>query len=346
MAWEKRGNQSYYYRSVRVGKQVKKVYYGSGPAAALAARSADLARANRTAGREAERQRREEYAVVTSSAHRLMVEVDELMKAELSVAGYYCHRGEWRRRGSQQMEEQTMSTETTTTDKTNKSTVSNTVDLKALVDLADKGDAVARVRLREVLDASPEIWRKVGDLAGHARLALIRMIANGDQLLLESVQRHAEEMEAELLGANPTRLERMLVERVVAAWLQLQFTDTVSTSYDETLGQAKFWSQERDRAHRRYLSSVKALVTTRLLLLTDSESSGSTTDCNKNGKQVADAVQHGDHSDVDTDANGDNGSSTLPERKPVNGHGTLRNGHPVNRILPFAGSTTSANTAD
>src|SRR4051812_11444511 len=37
MAWEKRGNKTYFYRSVFRDGKVKKIYYGAGPAGKLAA---------------------------------------------------------------------------------------------------------------------------------------------------------------------------------------------------------------------------------------------------------------------------------------------------------------------
>ncbi len=214
-----------------------------------------------------------------------------------------------------------MSTSDATNTQTERSNISNNAELRSLVQLANEGDVAARAQLREVLDASPEIWRKVGDLAAHSRLTLIRMIANGDQLLLESVQRNADEMEAELLGMNPSRLERMLVADVISCWLHLQFADTVSTSSNETVGQTKFWAQERDRAHRRHLSSVKALVQTRQLLSSHSEIREPETDCNKNGEQTFDgsATQRNGQSHAEA-ANDNNGVSTLPDREPRNGN--------------------------
>lgn len=38
MAWEKRRGRRYYFRSLRVGNQVHKIYYGAGAAAQEAAR--------------------------------------------------------------------------------------------------------------------------------------------------------------------------------------------------------------------------------------------------------------------------------------------------------------------
>jgi hypothetical protein len=52
MAWEKRGENRYFYRSIRRDGHVKKLYYGTGPAARMAADADALNRAERMAAKE------------------------------------------------------------------------------------------------------------------------------------------------------------------------------------------------------------------------------------------------------------------------------------------------------
>ena len=47
MAWERRRNQRFYYKSVRAGGKVKKVYFGKGPAAELAATATEWGQRHR-----------------------------------------------------------------------------------------------------------------------------------------------------------------------------------------------------------------------------------------------------------------------------------------------------------
>src|SRR4051794_2850735 len=49
MAWEWRGDRTYYYRSVRPGTRVREAYFGGGPAGELAAAVEADARARRAA---------------------------------------------------------------------------------------------------------------------------------------------------------------------------------------------------------------------------------------------------------------------------------------------------------
>jgi hypothetical protein len=77
------------------------------------------------------------------------------------------------------------------------------LDFRNLAQQANEGDKGAFTQLKSVLDANPDVWQRVGDLAAHARMSLIRMIAADDKLLHESIDHKASAMEAELLGPSP-----------------------------------------------------------------------------------------------------------------------------------------------
>ena len=140
-------------------------------------------------------------------------------------------------------------------------------DFQAMVDRANAGDAQALADLRQTLDEHPEIWRAVGDLAVHARSSMIRLVANGDQLLAESLLRKADEMEQELGGLNPSPLERLAVQRIVACWLELEFTDGMHPMpAGETLKQAKFSLEVKAAAQRRFQAAVKSLTLIRKMV--------------------------------------------------------------------------------
>ncbi len=58
-------------------------------------------------------------------------------------------------------------------------------------------------------------------------------------------------------------LERLLAERVVATWLQVQLFEGVYASSmfkSMTLSQADYHQRRIDKAHRRHLSAVKGLA--------------------------------------------------------------------------------------
>jgi acyl-CoA reductase-like NAD-dependent aldehyde dehydrogenase len=101
MAWEKRRNRRYYYRSYRdpITGKVRKEYIGAGAAGEEAARHDAVRRAERAAQRREEQAAEQRYEMARSALLALVQECDTITKAALVEAGYYQHhRGEWRKR--------------------------------------------------------------------------------------------------------------------------------------------------------------------------------------------------------------------------------------------------------
>jgi hypothetical protein len=140
-------------------------------------------------------------------------------------------------------------------------------DLNSLVKRARGGDETALPELSEMLDTRPEVWQYFGNLAGHAREAWLRVISADDLALKESTARKAEDLMRELAGPEPTVIERLLAERATLCWLQIHHADTLAAqSLSHSRQHADFWAKRQSGAHRRYLSSLAALVTLRRLL--------------------------------------------------------------------------------
>lgn len=140
-------------------------------------------------------------------------------------------------------------------------------ELQRLVAEANTGDEQARARLHEYLDQWPEISRRLGDLAQHVQLSLIGKIAGGNSLLYESITRGLNGLRAELVGDGCSPLEKLAIERVLAAWLHLQSVDISYPSCDELpTTTARFVLQLRESSQRRFDAATKSLATLRKLL--------------------------------------------------------------------------------
>src|SRR5437763_1444565 len=99
MAWEQRSNQTYYYRSVRVGGRVVKEYGGGGLMGMLAEEFDQEQREEREQQRAQVERERENWAALEEPTRELDDLAELLMTATLMTAGYHRHdRGEWRRR--------------------------------------------------------------------------------------------------------------------------------------------------------------------------------------------------------------------------------------------------------
>jgi len=142
-------------------------------------------------------------------------------------------------------------------------------DLRKFLKRARDGDESALPVVWKLLQEPGAVDRFGGNLAEQAELSLIRAVAGKDVLVREALTRKLELMRAELAGPQPTPLERLLVERIVACWLQVQDADVryAQGQKDCTFAQGEYYQRRQDRAHKRYLSAIRALALVRKLAL-------------------------------------------------------------------------------
>jgi hypothetical protein len=139
--------------------------------------------------------------------------------------------------------------------------------LQSLVKRAEQGDESALPTLRAALDANPWIWERYGDLAQQSQAAWLQLIAGQNLLLRESIERKAEQLRAELAGPGPSPLEKLLVERVIACWLQVEYADAAYAQLQgPSPGQHTAALKRQAGAQQRYLFAIKTLATVRKLL--------------------------------------------------------------------------------
>jgi hypothetical protein len=139
--------------------------------------------------------------------------------------------------------------------------------LQQLLDRTRQGDASALPALGMALEAHPELWQQYGDLAAQAEAAWIELISGPDLFLRDSLYRKMGQLRTELSGPSPTPLERLLVSRVVACWLQVHYSDTIAAQLRDA-GPARHTTAIRRQswAQQRYLQAIRSLATVRKLL--------------------------------------------------------------------------------
>src|SRR5215218_5118972 len=98
MGWEERRGRLYYYRSVREGKRVRKKYVGGGALGQLVAQIDELERLQRKEEEASWREERERLQRSAEFLRELEEAAEILSRAELLVAGFHKHKGEWRRK--------------------------------------------------------------------------------------------------------------------------------------------------------------------------------------------------------------------------------------------------------
>ena len=136
--------------------------------------------------------------------------------------------------------------------------------LRTLMNKAQGGDEEAAIDIRQVLDGAPDLaWLFVKGPGKMAESALVGEITRDEDLATKELLKHQlESMRIEVAGRNPSPLERLLAERVVATWLEVQLFSGLYTMgmKSETFSQGDYRQKRLDRAHRRYLSAVKTLA--------------------------------------------------------------------------------------
>lgn len=141
-------------------------------------------------------------------------------------------------------------------------------DLRELLNRARNGDQSALPRVRAILQNPEAVELLGGNLARQVEKKFVANAAGDDLVLREALLRELEALRTELAGPSPTPVDRLLVERVVACWLQVQDADLryASVQGENPPPAWNDWLQRRmDRTHRRYLSALRSLALVRRL---------------------------------------------------------------------------------
>jgi hypothetical protein len=137
-----------------------------------------------------------------------------------------------------------------------------------MLELANSGDATAISLLRESMEQCPSLISTFGgDMAKVATSSLIDAITGKRVSQKEAILQQLKSMQLELAGPAPSPTEKLLVDRVVVCWLQVQHADHVAQAGDVTLPVGDYLQRRQDRSHRRFLTAVKMLATVRRLAL-------------------------------------------------------------------------------
>lgn len=140
-------------------------------------------------------------------------------------------------------------------------------ELKECVEQAQDGNEEALSKVREILKEAPRLARIFVDIAKVAERSFVKRFSGDDPLVQEALPPQLKAKREELAGPDPSPLEQLLAERIVACWLQLQYAEAI---YAQNLGdlsmvQSEYHQRRLDRLHRRYLSSIKTLTQIRKL---------------------------------------------------------------------------------
>ena len=141
--------------------------------------------------------------------------------------------------------------------------------LAELVQRAQQGDLSVLPLLRDALVADPAVWQEYGDLAAQAQEAWLQLLAGTDHLLAESVRLKLGALRHELGAEGASPLEKLLIERIVACWLQTHYADALyaqARGPQSTASVRQELMKRQESSQRRYLAAIKQLALVRKLL--------------------------------------------------------------------------------
>ena len=142
--------------------------------------------------------------------------------------------------------------------------------LRGLLGKAEKGNKDAVPEIRQILDERPDLAWQFVDVAQVAEEALIEKMTGEEDLAVKEIMRcQLKAMREEIAGEKPSPLERLLAERVVATWLQIQLFEGLyasGMSKGMTIAQGGYHQKRLEQTYRRHLSAIYALAQMRKLL--------------------------------------------------------------------------------
>ena len=131
-------------------------------------------------------------------------------------------------------------------------------DINAIIRKAEKGDAPALAEVRGMFDRPGTADMLGGNIAREALRLLVKTATGGNPVIKEATERKFDELRAELLGPNPTALERLLVERVVATWYHLHYVEALFGGRESTtLTLGLYYQKSMTAAQKRYLAAIE-----------------------------------------------------------------------------------------
>jgi len=113
------------------------------------------------------------------------------------------------------------------------------------------GGKGAMTALRPLINRTPGAWDRAGNLAIRAENALVNVAAGTDEVLREALTKKVAMLKVELGGETP--LEKLLVERVVACWLNVYYNDALHAMRmnNITWAESEYFQRRQERANRQ-----------------------------------------------------------------------------------------------
>lgn len=136
-------------------------------------------------------------------------------------------------------------------------------EVQEIIGRAKRGDASVVPLLRELLARYPALWQQYGDLAADVERSWLALAGGTDLLVRESRALYADKLRAELTRPSAQPVEKLLVERAVATWLQLQYFSGIEAADLDQRASPKvleYRGKRQAQAQRMHEKALAALL--------------------------------------------------------------------------------------
>ena len=252
MSWETRNGRRYFYRSVRDGAKVRKVYVGSGDAG----RAAELVN----------EMRREQEQQVRDWLHQAAQSFDELdaIDAELALglsAVLFARFGlRMDARAARRTARKQGDFAMTVAICDSPLSPDELETWKALRERASRGDQEAAEQLLPILDRHPQLQTRLGDLSKRALNLWLDLVAGHDEVAKQATHAQVLDLIGSLQQNKTDPLERLLTQRVGLLWLQVHYVDVqLAMAATRTPREQQLLDKRQGIAQAAYATAIHTL---------------------------------------------------------------------------------------
>jgi hypothetical protein len=142
-------------------------------------------------------------------------------------------------------------------------------EMLQLLERAKAGDESVTEQVRELMMICPEFAESLGgDLEQITERLLSTAVAGEDIPFREAIKHKMKVLRRDLAGPTTTPIEKLLIDRIVICWLQVQMADIAQAKVEaQTMALERFQLRRQDSANRRYLAAIRSLATIRKMAL-------------------------------------------------------------------------------
>lgn len=281
MGWELRHRRYYFYRNLRVnGKPVKQYVAAADPYGFGEERACELEYQREQEAKERNRSRRAKVAFraridgFVSATLTANAELRTVADGVLCALGYHKHhRGEWRmsrdmdriRYSIAEIRKAVEGRADARKPLVNYSAPADDAEAVKVFAKARDGDAAALARVPALIrDREWVNW--IGNLGRQATRQLVIKASGGDPVWEAGIAEQVDAIRDELLGAEPSILEQLLVRRVVNGWIATHALELELTLRPPNDPKARdHLDRALTRAQKRYTEAIRELARVRRL---------------------------------------------------------------------------------